>query len=86
MDHDKERHETASQHGEDASLLKRLAAFHHFMRECRACQQELEPHWQFCAHCGVRVATPCPGCGNPLPPAGAPACPSCGLAIPQGGA
>jgi hypothetical protein len=30
----------------------------------------------------VRLATQCPGCGNPLPPAGALSCPSCGLAIP----
>jgi predicted amidophosphoribosyltransferase len=36
-----------------------------------------------CAHCGTRLATHCPGCGNPLPPAGAHACPRCGLALPQ---
>ena len=86
MDYDKERNNTERQHEEDAALLKRHEAFHRFMRECRACQQEIEPHLQFCAHCGIRVATPCPGCGNPLPPAGAHACPSCGLAIPQGDA
>ena len=47
------------------------------------CRREIEAHWQFCAHCGTRLATHCPGCGNPLPPPGAHACPRCGLALPQ---
>jgi hypothetical protein len=81
---DDEEQQRAHQAAEDASLLKQHEAFHHFLRECVACQQEIEPHWQLCAHCGTRLATSCSGCGTPLPPAGAQACPSCGLAIPQG--
>jgi predicted amidophosphoribosyltransferase len=53
------------------------------MQECRDCRREIEAHWQFCAHCGIRLATHCPGCGNPLPPLGAHACPRCGVALPQ---
>ena len=68
---------------EAASMpLEQRDAFRQFMRECQACQEEIEPHWQACAHCGTRLDTPCPGCGIPLPPAGAQACPHCGLAIP----
>jgi rRNA maturation endonuclease Nob1 len=68
----------------DASIRKLHEEFHQFMHECQACQHEIAPHWQVCAHCGVRLATHCPGCGNPLPPAGAQACPRCGVAVPQG--
>ena len=82
MEHDQEAKATSRQEI-DASSLKQHEAFHRFMHECNECQQEIEPHWQFCAHCGIRLATSCPGCGNPLPPAGARSCPSCGLAIPQ---
>ena len=64
-------------------LLNQRTAFHKLMAECNDCQEEIEPNWQFCAHCGTRLATRCPGCGNPLPPAGATACLHCGLAIPQ---
>jgi predicted amidophosphoribosyltransferase len=64
-------------------ILQQRDAFHQLLSECNACQEEIEPHWQFCAHCGVRLATQCPGCGAPLPPAGAHSCPGCGLAIPQ---
>ncbi len=67
----------------EIALLDQRSAFHQLMAECNECQVEIEPHWQFCAHCGTRLATSCPGCGNPLPPAGATACPHCGLAIPQ---
>lgn len=67
----------------EAIILQQRDAFHQLLSECTACQEEVEPNWQFCAHCGVRLATRCPGCGAPLPPAGASACPSCGLAIPQ---
>jgi predicted amidophosphoribosyltransferase len=68
----------------DASMLQLHEEFHQFMHECQACQREIAPHWQVCAHCGIRLATHCPGCGNPLPPAGAQACPRCGVALPQG--
>jgi hypothetical protein len=64
-------------------LLKRRDELHLLAHECDICREEVEPHWQFCAHCGVRLATKCPGCGQPLPPAGATACPHCGLEIPQ---
>jgi rRNA maturation endonuclease Nob1 len=64
-------------------MLKRRDELHQLVLECQTCQEEVEPNWQFCAHCGVRLATRCPGCGNPLPPVGARACPSCGLEIPQ---
>ena len=53
----------------DSSMRKLHEEFHQFMHECQACQREIEPHWQVCAHCGIRLATHCPGCGNPLPPA-----------------
>lgn len=68
---------------EEIIVLNQRAAFHQLMRECYECQQEVDAHWQFCAHCGTRLATRCPGCGNPLPPAGANACFHCGLKIPQ---
>jgi rRNA maturation endonuclease Nob1 len=78
---------THRQHAEqsqvDSSLLKLREEFQEFMRACHDCQREIEPHWQFCAHCGIRLATHCPGCGNPLPPAGAHACPRCGVVLPQ---
>lgn len=68
---------------EEISLINQRQQFQDFMDECSACQEEVDPHWQYCAHCGTRLATTCPGCGNPLPPAGAYSCPSCGLKIPQ---
>lgn len=68
---------------EDAALLKRRAEIHSFLHECTACQEEVEPSWQFCAHCGTRLAILCPGCEAPLPPAGAHHCPACGLEIPK---
>ena len=66
----------------ESTLLKLQEEFHQFMHECRDCRREIEGHWQFCAHCGIRLATHCPGCGNPLPPLGAHACPRCGVALP----
>ena len=27
------------------------------MQECRDCRHEIALHWQFCAHCGIRLAT-----------------------------
>ena len=82
MDNAQQRQQTEQSQVESA-LLKLREEFHQFMQECRDCQREIEPHWQFCAHCGIRLATHCPGCGNALPPAGAHACPRCGLALPQ---
>lgn len=67
----------------DAVLRQRHEAFHILAQECQECRQDIEPHWQFCAHCGIRLATSCPGCGNPLPPVGAYACGHCGLPLPQ---
>ncbi len=64
-------------------LLQRRTELHQLHQECNACREEIQPDWQFCAYCGVRLATSCPGCGQPLPPAGAKSCPNCGLAIPQ---
>ena len=68
---------------EDAAILKRHNELHAFLHECTTCQQDIEPNWQFCAHCGTRLAITCPGCGAPLPPAGAHSCPACGLEIPK---
>ena len=69
---------------EESALLKLQEEFHQFIQECRDCRREIASHWQFCAHCGTRLATHCPGCGNPLPPPGAHTCPRCGVALPQG--
>lgn len=76
------RDDLASREEKEPAPLRQLEAWHNLLRECRDCQKEVDIHWQFCAHCGTRLATQCPGCGNPLPPAGARSCPSCGLAIP----
>ncbi len=67
----------------DVLVLKQRQQFQEFMDECSACQEEVDPHWQYCAHCGTRLATECPGCGAPLPPAGAHSCLNCGLEIPK---
>jgi predicted amidophosphoribosyltransferase len=72
----------AEERWEEATLLKLHEEFHQFMHECLDCRREIDAHWQFCTHCGIRLATHCPGCGNPLPPLGAHACPRCGLAFP----
>ena len=63
-------------------LRRHLASFHTFVQECRACQTEAPAHYQYCAHCGSRLSTQCPGCGNPLPPTGVRYCPHCGIEIP----
>ncbi len=68
---------------EERQIIDFVESFHAFIRECEACQKETAPHWQFCAHCGSRLATECPSCGSPLPPAGAHYCPHCGVAIPE---
>jgi predicted amidophosphoribosyltransferase len=77
------QHQPLSQQEQEAAVLKRHTEWHQLIQACDECRQEVDPHWQFCAHCGIRLATQCPGCGNPLPPAGALVCASCGLAIPQ---
>ena len=77
---DEHQRQQAEQRRVKSVVLKLQEEFHQFLHEC---QREIAPHWQVCAHCGVRLATHCPGCGNPLPPAGAHACPRCGLALPE---
>lgn len=66
----------------DDELKRAVEAFHRLVVECQACQAEAQPHWQYCAQCGTRLATQCPGCGSPLPPLGARYCPHCGVEIP----
>lgn len=83
MTHDKQPRDTTRQRQRDQNPLHQLETFHQLETECLECRQDIEPHWQFCAHCGVRLETSCPGCGTPLPPAGASSCPHCGLAIPR---
>ncbi|MBV7327949.1 zinc ribbon domain-containing protein [Chloroflexi bacterium TSY] len=83
MDQKSEQLNQAKASQEEIQLLDQRNQFHQFMAECSACQEEIESNWQYCAHCGTRLATKCPGCGNPLPPVGAHSCPSCGLEIPQ---
>lgn len=68
---------------EAARYRHALKVFQQFVRECQACQAEVPQDWQYCAHCGQRLATGCPRCGNPLPPSGGRFCPHCGLEIPQ---
>jgi rRNA maturation endonuclease Nob1 len=63
-------------------VRRRLDAFRQFVQECQACQTEAPAHYQYCAQCGSRLSTQCPGCGNPLPPKGAKYCPHCGMQIP----
>jgi predicted amidophosphoribosyltransferase len=81
MDHEQQQQQ-CEESRLDSSVLKLQEAFHQFLQECQECQREIAPHWQVCAHCGTRLATHCPGCGNPLPPSGAHACPRCGVALP----
>jgi len=82
MSQNERQNRPASQRDKTLAPLHQHQLYRDFVRECQACQQEVEPDWQACAHCGARLATECPGCGKPLPPAGAQLCPSCGLAIP----
>jgi len=67
----------------EARLRELLAEVSGLALECEACRREVAPHWQFCAHCGTRLATACPRCGSPLPPSGAHYCPHCGLQLPE---
>lgn len=63
--------------------VERIAlAFEALQGECPACRAQIQPDWQFCAHCSVRLATVCPGCRVPLPPAGATHCGHCGIELP----
>jgi predicted amidophosphoribosyltransferase len=80
---DKKQQQPSEESRIEASVLKLQEAFHQFIQECLDCRREMEAHWQFCAHCGIRLATHCPGCDNPLPPTGAHTCPRCGLTLPQ---
>ena len=80
---DEQQPQQAEQSRVESTLLKLQNEFHQLLQECFDCRREIAPHWQFCAHCGIRLATHCPGCGNPLPPAGAAACPRCGLSLPS---
>lgn len=65
-------------------LKRSLEVLRKFVVECRACQAEAPPYWQYCTECGARLATQCPGCGCPLPPLGtARFCPHCGVEIPK---
>lgn len=67
----------------EARLRELLAEVAGLANECEACRADVAPHWQFCAHCGSRLATACPGCGSPLPPSGAHYCPHCGIQLPE---
>jgi hypothetical protein len=77
-----QRNETANSSNDTLALVQWLATFCQFIYECRACQYDVAPPWQLCAHCDVRLAISCPQCADPLPPAGAYACPCCGFAMP----
>jgi predicted amidophosphoribosyltransferase len=79
---EKQPQQQSEESREAFALLKLQEEFHQFLHECQECQRDIAPHWQVCAHCGARLATHCPGCGNPLPPIGAQACPRCGVALP----
>lgn len=54
-------------------------------RACMECRRQVEPDWQFCAHCETRLDTRCPRCDVPLPPAGARRCGHCGLVLQETG-
>src|SRR5438552_6992453 len=61
---DDEQHQQPSEESRgESALLKLQEEFHHFIHECHECRREIASHWQFCAHCGTRLATHCPGCG-----------------------
>jgi predicted amidophosphoribosyltransferase len=61
-----------------------VESYHVLQAECASCRLMLQPDWQFCAGCGVRLATECPACGVPLPPPGATHCGACGIELPHG--
>jgi hypothetical protein len=77
-----QRNETANSSNDTLALVQWLVTFCQFVHECRACQYDVAPHWQLCAHCDVWLAISCLQCTDPLPPAGAYACPCCGFAMP----
>jgi hypothetical protein len=54
------------------------AALNKLDRECDRCHASIDAHWQLCATCELRLATRCPGCDMPLPPAGCRQCGHCG--------
>ena len=63
-------------------VLQRFQSFRRFIVVCAECQSEAVVDWHYCTNCGSRLATECPGCGQPLPPYGGRFCPHCGLQIP----
>ena len=66
---------------EETHRERALLAFRALGGECSACREQLQPDWQFCAHCEARLATACPACGVALPPAGTNHCGHCGLIL-----
>jgi len=52
MDDEKQR-QWSEQSRVECSLLKLQEEFHQLMQACLECRREIEPYWQFCAHCGV---------------------------------
>jgi hypothetical protein len=83
MSHSKQQPVVSSLKSEALALERWLTDSEYLTHECRECRQELVSHWQLCISCDIRLATHCPGCGNPLAPAGAYACPCCGFAMPR---
>ena len=67
----------------ESELLRLRKLIETFTKRCQRCQLTMPMDWQYCAQCGLRLATQCPGCSKPLPPTGGLFCPYCGLEIPQ---
>jgi predicted amidophosphoribosyltransferase len=67
-------------------VVRRFETFRKLIVACNECQSEMSVNWQYCTNCGTRLSTECPGCHQPLPPAGAKFCPHCGMSIPEVGA
>ncbi len=64
-------------------VLQRFERFRQFIVVCAECQADAPADWHYCANCGSRLTTECPGCGQPLPPYGGRFCPHCGLLVPR---
>lgn len=65
-----------------ATLPQLRGGLTEFTRRCQSCQTEVPADWQYCGGCADRLATPCPGCGRPAPPAGSRVCANCGWPVP----